>query len=61
MRPKDHQLPESGPGSNPVLFGIAHGLSEMFPPIELSPIRYETDERIEEEAAHDDERHEPFA
>ena len=48
MRAKDHRLPESGPGSNPVLYGVAHGLNELFPPVELSPLRNEDEERIED-------------
>lgn len=48
MRAKSHQLPGSGPASDPVLYGVAHGLSERFPPVEFASLRDETDERNEE-------------
>ena len=58
MRAKDHRLPESGPGSNPVLYGVAHGLNELFPPVELSPRRDEDDDRIEDGPTLADDHHE---
>ena len=56
MRVKDHQLPESGPASNPVLYGVAHGLSEIYPPVELSSFRDEMGDRIEDGATLADEQ-----
>ena len=29
----DLQPPQSGPGSDPVLYGVAAGLAELFPPV----------------------------
>lgn len=48
MQAKNHQLPEAGPASSPVLYGVAHGLSEIFPLVELSSFRDEADNEIEE-------------
>lgn len=49
MRQSNHFLPISGPNSDPVLHGIAQGLADLFPPIELSLSHDETDEQIEED------------
>ena len=48
MRQSDHCLPLDGRNSDPVLHGVAYGLAEMFPPVELSSSRGEQDEQIEE-------------
>ncbi|MGU3536323.1 hypothetical protein ACLBXP_00495 [Methylobacterium sp. A54F] len=39
----DLQPPRAGATSDPVLYGVAHGLAELFPPVDLSgrPIRDE--------------------
>ena len=37
MKPKNHQIPVTGPASNPVVFGVAQGLKDLFPPVELEP------------------------
>ena len=58
MRVKDHQLPETGPGSNPVLYGVAHGLCEMFPPVQRPSFRDETDDQVKEDATLADEHSE---
>ena len=61
MRAKDYCLPEFGPASNPVLYGVAHGLSELFPLVELSSLPDETDERVEEVDTLADNPHERSA
>jgi hypothetical protein len=48
MRRRDHYVPLSGPDSDPVLYGVAQGLAELFPPVELSPVCGEMGEQIED-------------
>ena len=61
MRPKDHRLPETGPQSNPILYGVAYGLNELFPPVELSTNHDEirkTNELDEDNATFADDQNE---
>ncbi|TXN67528.1 hypothetical protein FV230_14175 [Methylobacterium sp. WL6] len=50
MVKSDLHPPHSGPGSDPVLYGVAAGLAELFPPVTTHPRpvhdrdRAETDE-----------------
>ncbi|MCJ2010292.1 hypothetical protein MKK70_25515 [Methylobacterium sp. E-041] len=50
MVKSDLHPPHSGPGSDPVLYGVAAGLAELFPPVTAHPRpvhdrdRAETDE-----------------
>jgi hypothetical protein len=48
MRRRDHYVPLSGPDSDPVLYGVAQGLAELFPPVELAPVRDDQGEQIDE-------------
>jgi hypothetical protein len=48
MRHRDHCVPLSGPDSDPVLYGVAQGLAELFPPVELTPVRDDQGEQIDE-------------
>ena len=48
MRHRDHCVPRSGPESDPVLYGVAQGLAELFPPVELTPVHDDQGEQIDE-------------
>lgn len=37
MVKSDLHPPQSGPGSDPVLYGVAAGLAELFPPVTGHP------------------------
>ncbi|WP_162559644.1 hypothetical protein [Methylobacterium radiodurans] len=45
MSKNDLQPPQSGPGRNPVLHGVAHGLAKLFPPVEQPQARGRETER----------------
>lgn len=49
MRHSDHFHPLNGPSSDPVLHGVARGLAEIFPPVELSVSHDEADEQANED------------
>ncbi|WP_194075185.1 hypothetical protein [Methylobacterium durans] len=54
----DFNPPHAGPASDPVLYGVAKGLAELFPPVEtIRPQRREPNAASE----HEEEREEPEA
>ena len=45
MQTSDGHVPLSGPSSDPILYGVATALSQMFPPVE-HPSGYEENEAV---------------
>ncbi len=49
MLKKDLDPPSSGPNRNPVLYGVATGLAQLFPPVEQAePREHRTEDREDE-------------
>ncbi|GEP02778.1 hypothetical protein [Methylobacterium oxalidis] len=55
MYRSDLNPPHTGPASDPILYGIASGLAELFPPVEASrPTRREADTAPESDEERDE-------
>ena len=52
MLKKDFHPPHSGPASDPVLYGIAAGLAQLFPPVD---IQHEPGRQDAVQEGHDDD------
>lgn len=54
MLKSDLHPPQGGPGSDPILYGVAAGLADLFPPVEMTahaapaPLSKSSDEDVRE-------------